>query len=355
METVQWTKEFVRGKPVYVGIDCHKESWSVVARCEQEVLYDKALPADYGSLQKVLRRFEGGKISVVYEAGCFGYTLYDCVRADGYACTVTPPNLVPVTGSPVKTDRRDAKKLAMLHEGGLLKAVSVLEPSDRGDRELVRTYGQITEHRKCLMNQIKSKLLFYGKRAPKDIRESNWSRYYRAWIRGIVWNDAGLQRSMEELLNLFEYLDTRYRALAKEMVALSKTEKYQERVKILTSVPGIGILTAMMVLTEIQDVTRFERADQFASFLGLTPSQHSSSQNVRMGRITRCGNSRVRTALVESAWTLIRFDPAMRKKYEELKKRRGSKRAIVAIARTLAVRLRRLLLDKTEYQIGVIQ
>jgi transposase len=130
---------------------------------------------------------------------------------------------------------------------------------------------------------------------------------------------------------------------------LAKTESYRKRVEILSSIPGIGVITAMEILLELQDVARFRRADQLAAYVGLTPSQYTSADKVRMGRITGMGKDNVRVALVEASWWLIRKDKAMRMKYEKIKARAGSKRAIVAVARILLLRIRRMILDGQAY------
>jgi transposase len=139
----------------------------------------------------------------------------------------------------------------------------------------------------------------------------------------------------------------------REIEALAETEKYRERIALLTQIPGMGIYSAMTILIELQNVERFRRADQLASYLGLTPSQHSSGERIRLGEITRCGNPRLRTRFVESSWTLIRYDMTVRKTYERIKHQTGSgKKAIVAIARRLALRVRRVLLDQQSYHYG---
>ena len=102
---------------------------------------------------------------------------------------------------------------------------------------------------------------------------------------------------------------------------------------------------------ELQDITRFSTADELAAYLGLTPSQYSSGEHIRMGHITHAGNSRLRTTLVESSWLLIRKDPEMARKYERVKHKRGGKRAIVAVARNLSGRIRRVLLDHVPYEL----
>jgi len=105
----------------------------------------------------------------------------------------------------------------------------------------------------------------------------------------------------------------------------------------------------MEILLELQDFSRFRRAEQLAAYVGLTPSQYSSADKIRMGRITGAGKNAVRSALVESCWHLIRKDKAMRKKYEQIKARAGAKRAIVAVSRKLLLCIRRLLLDNRPY------
>jgi len=115
-------------------------------------------------------------------------------------------------------------------------------------------------------------------------------------------------------------------------------------------VPGLGIISAMEILTELGEVERFQTSKELSSYLGLTPSEYSTGERIRHGKITRCGNKRVRTALVEASWKAIAKDPALRVKYERIKNRRGAKRAIVAVARVLSGKIRRVLLDKTPYE-----
>ena len=136
------------------------------------------------------------------------------------------------------------------------------------------------------------------------------------------------------------------------MIQLARTEKYAHRIPLLTSIPGIGVLSAIEILVELQDVSRFKSAAQLSAFMGVTPSQYSSGERVRMGSIIHLGNHRVRTLLVESSWTLIRKDPLLYRVYESIKKRRGAKRAIIAISRKLIIRIRRILLDGQPYKIN---
>ena len=139
--------------------------------------------------------------------------------------------------------------------------------------------------------------------------------------------------------------------LTHEVIALARKDRYASRVTLLKTIPGIGALSAMEILVEIQDISRIETADELAAYLGLTPSQYSSGEHIRMGHITHMGNSRARTTLIECSWILIQKDPRMRQKYETITYRRGGKKAIVGVARSLSACIRRILLDQVAYEI----
>ena len=202
------------------------------------------------------------------------------------------------------------------------------------------------------MRQIKSLLLFHSIEIPFS-SEKQWSRPFIIWLHDIELGNEYLNRSLKALVKLFDYLSVEKKTLTQEVIQLARDEKYASRVKLLKTIPGIGCLSAMEILVELQDITRFKTADELAAYLGLTPSQYSSGEHIRMGHITHAGNDRVRTTLVESSWLLIGKDPQMRWKYEHIKHRRGGKRAIVAVARTLSARIRRMLLDQVPYEIDL--
>jgi len=181
-----------------------------------------------------------------------------------------------------------------------------------------------------------------------------WTQIYLGNLGRIRFKNRWMQQSFNRLLELYHFLDKQIVKQTKLLRELSETELYRERVQILLTIPGIGMLGAMELLLELQDVSRFRRADQLAAYVGLTPSQYSSADKIRMGRITCIGKNSLRAMLVQASWILIRKDGVMREKYERLKARSGAKRAIVAIARTLLIRMRRLLLDESPYVVGIV-
>jgi transposase len=299
-----------------------------------------------------LNRFKDCRIKVAYGAHPCGFWLYGRLIQDAKEVIVVPPSLIPVeSGNKVKTDKRDSRKLAKLLESNMLKRVYVLTEEDRADRELLRTRRQVLEHRDDVARQIKSKLLFHGVLSP--LPTDRWTKGYIRWLQELTFEREVLRVSFKSLVELYEYLTGQLMKLNKEVIELSRGKRYLHRVKLLRSVPGIGTLVAMELLVELSEIGRFRRADELASYIGLTPSEFSTGQYVRQGRITRCGNKRVRICLVESSWILIQKDPLMRLKYNKLKAMKGAKRAIIAIARHLIIRIRRILLNNEPYVLGV--
>ena len=352
-EELQEKKVLVRGKDVFIGVDVHKESWHVTARVEGEELFHGGIPSQYQALRKLLGHFKDCKIKVAYEAGPCGFWLYDRLTEDGIETIVVAPSLIPIeSGNRVKTDKRDSRKLGKLLESHLLKRVYVLSEEDRADRELLRTRRQVLEHRNDVARQIKSKLLFYGIRSPFS-GKGRWTKQYLRWVKGLLFDREVLKVSFQSLIDLYEYLSAQLVKMNRKVIELSRSEKYLDNVRLLRSIAGIGILIGMEILVELQEMERFKRAEELASYIGLTPSEFSTGQYVRQGRITRCGNKRVRTCLVESSWILITKDPLMRFKYNRLKAMKGAKRAIIAIARRLIIRIRRILLNNEPYVVGV--
>jgi transposase len=341
-----------KGKMVNIGVDMHKLSWRITALVEGDVVLAVNLAKPrYDAFKQLISRFEGNYVRIAYEAGPGGFDLYDKLTNDGIDCIVTPPSLIPTeSGNKVKTDKKDSHKLARLLEGNMLKKVWVLSPEERAHRQLVRTRRQIVNHRSDTMRQIKSLLLFHGIEVPFSSRQQ-WTGRFIKWLHEIDLGDEYLNASLKALIHLFDYLSAEKKRLTHDVIELARKDKYASKVKLLKSIPGIGALSAMEIMVEIQDISRFETADELAAFLGLTPSQYSSGEHIRMGHITHMGNGRIRTTLIESSWILINKNPLMRKKYENIKYRRGGKRAIVAVARSLSSCIRRILLDQVLYEI----
>jgi transposase len=350
---VERYREQGKEETLFVGIDLHNRAWHVTGILEEAEVFSRSIPGDARSLKGLLRRYKENTIRCVYEAGYFGYWLYDELKAWGVDCIVTPPSLVPQEyGNRVKTDRRDSRKLAYLHSKGLLKAIYVPREEERYHRQVVRRRHQVIRDRVRQQQRIKSELRLFGIETP-EIR-GKWSKAYIRNLWSITFNDRWAQESFHLLLRTYEFLDRAVNEQTMRLKELSRTDKYRELVELVMSVPGIGVITAMEFLLELIDMNRFARAGQIAAYVGLTPSQYSSGDKVRMGHITKVGKPHLRASLIEASWQLIRKDATIRKTYERIAARAGGKRAIVAVARHLVIRLRRMLIDTQSYMLNKV-
>jgi len=346
-----------KGKPqgvskIFIGVDLHKIQWHITIRTQEVELFNGSIPGKWDALKKLLERYPGCQKQGVYEAGYFGFWLYDRLTAQGVDCVVTPPSLVPQEyGNYVKTDRRDSRKLAHLLAKGLLKRVWVPTPQQRYERQVIRRRKQLIADRVRTQNRIKAELRFYGIDLPAPTGQ--WSRAYFENLQRLQFGNQWMQESFTRLLEEYQFLTDQIQKQTKLLRSLSETPVYEERMKILRTMPGMGLVSSMEYLLELQDLERFRRGTQLPAYVGLTPSQYSSGEKLRMGRITGIGKNDLRGTLVEVAWRLIAKDPAMHEKYERIKARAGSKRAIIAIARTALLRTRRMLLDRQPYVVGL--
>jgi transposase len=341
-----------RGSDVFLGLDISKASWHVTARSGGETLLSASFPPKKEALNGLLSRLRGCRVHSVYETGPFGYGLHDWLRSRQVDSMVVSAAHVPgEIGNRVKTDRRDGLKLARTLEAGLLRPIFVPEARQRADRELVRQRHRVQRDRCAGMVRIKSFFLTYDIEVPEEAGV-HWSGDFEAWLRRLKLGDQSLDRVLEELRGLYFDLDARVDGLTRELRQLARSPDYAPMVELLSTVPGVGWLTALTLVVEIVDFRRFPNGEALSSYTGLTPSEHSSGDRVRHGHITRQGNPVVRSVLVESSWILIGKDPEMRRFYDRIKVRRGGKRAIVAVARKLCHRLLAIAQSGQPYRVN---
>lgn len=337
-------------KKIWIGIDVHKKTLHfTIVDCER-VLHQCSVPAGREHVEALLRRLPQCDIEAVYESGPTGYSLLHWLKELGVKASITPVSKVPESkgGKKIKTDGRDSRELAEFARAGLLDEVHDLGKEHYLQRELTRTRQQFVEKRSETCNQIKSKLLFHTVEVPDDLKQ-NWSKKYLAWLADKPSGNAHLDLALRLMVETHRDLTEKIKRLTKEIEELAKTKEFEEDVEILTSTPQVGVLTAMIFLLELGDVSRFNRTEEFSSFLGLIPGEWSTGERSRKGPCVRWGNRRVRAALVEAAWRIVGKDPTLKATYERIKYRRGSGRAIVAVARRLGLAFRAMLIKRTTY------
>lgn len=345
----RYNSSIFKGKRAFVGIDVHRKRWDVTILVEDETVFSGTIPGCFEALDHILERVRGASITAVYEAGYFGYSLHDKLQKDGIDCIVTPPSLIPQEyGNRVKNDRRDSRKLAHFAAKGLLRRVWVPTELERSHRQVLRRRQQLIEDRVRTQNRIKAELRFYGIELAEP--HGKWSKSYVENLRRLRLSDRWSRESLDRLLEEYEFLNIQIERQTSLLRELSETVEYREEVRLLQTIPGVGMIAAMQLVLELQDVARFQKANQLAAYVGLTPSQYSSAEKIRLGRITKVGKNRLRGALVEVAWRLITKDSGMRQVYERLKVRAGAKRAIVGVARRTLLIMRRMLLDHQTYR-----
>lgn len=352
----RYTVEAWQGKDLFVGIDMHLKQWHVTILNEDGLrLFSNRIAGTAEAIDKVLSRYgEAKEIFAVYEAGYFGFWLYDFLVDMGVSARVTPPSLIPSqSGNRVKTDPIDSFKLADYLRTDLLASIYVPTREERCHRQVSRRRRQFMKDRVRVQLRIKAELRYMGIDMPEESR-GWWSGKFVTALRDVHLGDPYAQESFENMLEQYDGLCELVNRQTTLLWQLARTDTYRDRVGILTSIPGVGWLSAMEILLELQDVARFKSADALAAYVGLTPGQHSSGEHVRHGRITRQEKPIVRALLTQAAWRLIEKDPAMQEKYERMKAPAGGKRAIVGVARNLLGRMRRILLNGEPYQLGLI-
>jgi transposase len=350
-------RTIVQDQEVFVGIDVSKKSYAVAVRSGGALVYRCQVPAQYTHLRALWERLPDCEIHAVYEAGFSGFGLYDALVGDGIEARVTPPSKVARTGDRVKTDRRDARTLAHQLASGMLRRCRVPTPEARVARAWSRYLNQLIGQQTRLKAQIKSCLDWHGITAELDTQR-RWSRAYRAQVQQLVGASGPLSVIVPDMLARLAETERRVTEIKLRLRVLARQAPYREPVELFQSAPGIGWLTAIRLVLEWQDLRDFPNGAAFASYLGLTPSEYSSGDQVRRGGITRQGNGRVRAWLIEAAWRAITQDPALGARFRRLAPGRAKgmrKRAIVAVARTLALRLRACWMSGQPYVMGVVR
>jgi len=287
----------------YVGIDAHKKDLFIARLISGEKTpVTWQLANEPNAVRRLVRKLEReapGPVRVFYEAGPCGYALQRQMTTPRVTCDVVAPALIPRTpGERVKTNRRDARKLAELGRAGLLTAVQPPTPEDEAVRDLARARDDAREDLQRCRHRLGKLLLRRG----LHYAGRNWTRAHRQWIDSVTWTHAAERAVVDDYLLAIDHTEARLLELDTRLAEIAESEPYREPVGWLRCFRGIDTLTAMLILAELHDFRRFPSAPALMAYLGLVPSEDSSGEKHRRGRITRTGNALVRRLLVEVAW-----------------------------------------------------
>jgi transposase len=292
-------------------MDVHKDSITLAVAEEGRDAAKEygTLPSDVQQVVKTLARL-GAKSALrcCYEAGPTGYELYRALKRHGIDCIVVAPSLVPMqAGNRVKTDRRDAVKLAHFLRSGDLTAVYVPDEATEALRDLERARDDAKCTERVARHQLSKFLLRHGKRWSG---KTAWTQKHLNWIRTQTFAHEAQQRVLIDYLKTVEDATARVDSLTRDIAELVETTALAPLIKALQALRGVQLVTAVTIAAELGDLKRFATPRQLMAFLGLVPSEHSSGESKRRGRITRTGNTHVRRVLVEAAWS-YQFQPNM--------------------------------------------
>jgi transposase len=326
--------------PVVLAIDLSRTKLVYCLRwggMEQRRL---STPAGLAHAQALVDQYRDCRLQVVYEACGFGYELAWWLQAQHIATTVIAPSRVErAPGLTVKTDGLDAGQMARKLEEGQLHGIYIPPRALHEHRQLGRTYGQCVKERKRAQIRLRSLLQEQGRLGPPAT--AGWTAYTQ-WL-ATQSLPPPVHSCVQSLQRVRTLADDEAKRLRAEVLQLRRHPAYAHLTAALCAQPGIGPLSAIQLVVELGDMARFPTTGALPHYLGLTPSEYSSGPVVRRGHLLKCGPGALRALLLQCAWAAVSKakDPPLTAVFERLAPRTGRKRAIVAVARRLAVAVRR--------------
>lgn len=345
------------GQSIYVGIDVHRLDFKVSVMAENVFYKTFSSPPEAQAIVSYLHNtFPGANYYSAYEAGFSGFGLHRALQESGVNSIVVNAADIPTTDKErqQKEDRRDSRKIVQGLMLGQLRPLYIPSIKNQQDRGLLRIRERIVRDLTRNKNRIKSLLYFLGIECPQR-SSSHWSLAFIKWLEMIQFEHESGKACLKAYLDQVKDQRALLLRINRQIRELSRTPEYRKNVELLISVPGIGPLTAMKLLTELESIDRFENFDHLASYVGLVPSTRSSGQNLVDAGITRRRNSSLRAALIESAWIAIKNDPALLAFYQRHCKVMVGNRAIVRVAKKLLSRVRFVLQKQQAYEKGVVK
>ena len=345
------------GQKFYVGIDVHKKSWSVTVRSlERQVAHFIQPPSVESLLTTLKKKFSGGVFYSAYEAGFCGTSIHEQLNKLGITNIIVHPGDIPKTDkqSKNKTDLHDSRSIAENLERKNIHSIHVFSRDQQELRSLFRLRESTVRDVTRANNRLKSFLIYYGIESPKSISKREFiSKKILEWLENLELSSEAGTLAKHELTEALKYHRKQEYKITK-LLRLQIQATHGEAYKRLLTVPGIGPVTAMALLAEIGDLTRFDDPDEYISYIGLTPWNDSSGETLRTkGMQPRC-NKHLRPLIIEASWIAIRNSPELFKYYSK-HATKNNKHAISKVARKLAMIAKGVVLNKQDYQADYIQ
>lgn len=347
------------GQNIYNGPDTHLKRWRVTVRVGDSFFKTFSQDADPKILFVYLKRnFPGGNYFSAYEASFSGFSDHRKLNELGIKNIVVNPADIPTTDKErkQKEDARDSRKIAEQLAAGKLTAIHIPSIETEGDRSILRFRKTLSKEIARNKNRVKSHLYYHGIKIPFEFAgKTYWSKRFTNWLKEVKLPSENARFTLSEIIESVSFLRQKQLKILRKIRELSKTEKYKKNREILTSVPGVGLITAMTFLTETEDISRFKTLDKLCSFIGLVPTTNSTGENEKTGHITARQNKTLRSLIIESAWVAVRTDSALMASYQELIKRMPKTKAIIRISKKLLNRMKSVLKNQKIYEYRRVQ
>jgi transposase len=344
-----------RDYDIFSGLDVDKKSMAVTFSDHGTMRKSLKLPYSAHQLLNYTRKhFPGQRVAFVYEAGPTGFGLHDELTAANHACMVVSPSMVPTApGNRVKTNRLDSKKLSEGLRGGQLRGIHVPSESYRQLRHLVQLRDTEVAQLTATKCRIKSLLLYEG--IPFPGANGKWSAQALRELEALPCNPA-VRFKLDRLIDALQFHFQGAAVVQKEIRRFCQSDpELKQCLSFLTSLPGVGSITATHALARLGDWRQIKNVRSIAGFLGLVSSEHSTGDDQNRGPITRQGDSRLRNKLIQCAWVAIKKDPELRAFYHSVYERQprkvAARKAIVAVARKLTTRMYVVLKEQRPFVI----
>ena len=359
MKQINSTKLSFKNQDLYVGIDVHKKQWTVCVTSMNRVVHkntsiDPSAKVLYTFLN---RRFPEGNFHAVYEAGFSGFEAAREMKRLGIDCIVTHAADVPTKQKERinKNDKVDAKKLSRSLGNHELDAIYIPDKVCEEYRYLARYRYRLVKDQTRQKNRIKSALFQFGITMPVEFDDRRWPGKFIEWLSSIPFETGYAKFAFDEQVDQLKQIRNVLGKILKMMKTMALEVGHMSPVyKYLLSVPGIGPITAVALLSEIMDIKRFRVSDQLVAFVGLAPSVPSSDGKEYNHGLTPRRNKYLRSMLVEAAWKAAAIDPVLIMKYGKLSHRMNKNKAIIRIAKMLLCRVSHVWKNQQFYVEGVI-
>ncbi|REA54792.1 IS110 family transposase [Dyadobacter luteus] len=344
------------GDAIYVGIDVHKKQWNVSIMGEYKEHKTFVQPPDAVVLGNYLRdHFPNATYYSVYEAGFSGFWAHEALTQEGIINKVVNASDVPTTDKEKrqKSDTVDSRKLCRCLRDDSLTGIYVPSRQQQEDRNAVRLRKKLVRDIARCKNRIKGLLNYYGISVPDDMGEGYWPKRFIKWLSELNFDQDSGKFTMSIILGELISIQKLKKELDRQLVLMAK-QKYEDQVKLLRSIPGIGLIGSLTFLTELGNVKRFKSFDQLCSYVGLVPNVYSSGETEHVGHMTKRKNIYLQPLLIQCAWQAVGKDPALMKAYQDWCKVMKANKAIIRIARKLLSRIRFVLVNQKEYTLRTL-